>query len=137
MWNQKARRIRDLAAWKNTLVDRLDDAREELKAERGARAIIARNFHAADRALGHEGAKNRGLTIRLDRALRTIARLRADAANRDRLIADQQRQLDDLLGLNSPAVEAGATWQERRDDKRPMYRSPIDGTTPTGEAVAP
>lgn len=59
--------------------------------------------------------------IRLERALRACVRYRAELASQTRLVRDQQRQLDQLLGLDAPAVVAGANWQQRRHDKRKEY----------------
>lgn len=40
-------------------------------------------------------------------------------AAKDRRIELLQGQLDELLGLNNPAVAAGSNWQARREDKIP------------------
>lgn len=126
MWSQKSREIRRLLARKEALVDHLEDARDALKSERGARAIIARNFSVACEVMHR-------YSTRLDRALRACARYRSELADAQRLIRDQQRQLDDLLGLNEVGVEMGLTWQSRRADKRPTYRSTTETTAPTRE----
>lgn len=39
------------------------------------------------------------------------------AAHLERQVTRLQARLDDATGLNHPAVEAGALWQQRRDDK--------------------
>ncbi|MFE2384455.1 hypothetical protein [Streptomyces misionensis] len=61
---------------------------------------------------------NLAVARRLTRALRACARYRAAlAAERHR--ADRlQERLDDALGLNTPAVAAGAMWRDRRTDKK-------------------
>lgn len=130
MWSQKSREIRRLRARKEALADHLEDARNALKSERGARSIIARNFSVAHEAL-------RRYSTRLNRALRGCARYRAELAAAQRLIRDQQRQLDDLLGLNDIGIEMGLTWQERRADKRPTYRPTADATPPTVNVATP
>lgn len=65
---------------------------------------------------------------RLERLVRACARYRAELAEqrashlaalarRDRRIEQLQGQLDDVLGMNSDQVMAGAHWQQRRSDK--------------------
>lgn len=59
--------------------------------------------------------------MRLERALRACVGYRRELASQARLIRDQQRQLDQLLGMDNPKVLAGAAWQQRRPDKRKEY----------------
>ncbi|THA56138.1 hypothetical protein [Streptomyces sp. A1136] len=87
-------------------------------------------YVAARRA---ENRKAAPAVARRERLVRACASYRAElAANRltiarkDRRIAQLQGQLDDLLGLNSEQVQAGARWQQRRPDKpyTPVSDSP-------------
>lgn len=48
----------------------------------------------------------------------TTEQLRKELTSSQRLVRNQQAQLDELLGLNAPGVVAGAQWQDRRVDKR-------------------
>jgi len=64
-----------------------------------------------------DGPKPRKGT-RLGRALIACAVYRQQIAADARLIREQQRRLDDALGLNSPDVLAGINWQATREDKR-------------------
>jgi hypothetical protein len=60
---------------------------------------------------------NLAVARRLTRALRACARYRA-AATAEKQRADHlQARFDDLLGLNDPAITAGETWQDRREQK--------------------
>ncbi|MCX4540464.1 hypothetical protein [Streptomyces sp. NBC_01565] len=54
---------------------------------------------------------------RLHRALRACARYRRDEAALARHAVALQQRLDHAVGLDSPALDAGARWQERRLDK--------------------
>jgi hypothetical protein len=60
---------------------------------------------------------NLAVARRLTRALRACARYRAALAAETRRADRLQRRLDDLLGLNTPAITLGETWQDRRDQK--------------------
>lgn len=57
------------------------------------------------------------LEARLKRALRAAVRYRSDLREEKRRADTAQNSLDVFLGLDSPAVAAGATWQERREQK--------------------
>lgn len=60
------------------------------------------------------------LTSRRQRVIARKAAARILAAwSREKKRADRlQQRLDDACGLNYPSVEAGAGWQQRREDKR-------------------
>lgn len=79
----------DLRARIARLVEQLDDAREENATLVAGAEIVSRQLDDA----------------------------RSNLAAHDRMIRAQQDKLDDLLGLNDPAVLAGAGWQECRPDK--------------------
>lgn len=55
---------------------------------------------------------------RLTRALRACARYRAALTAETRRADRLQQRLDDALGLNTHAITTGATWQNRRTDKK-------------------
>lgn len=54
---------------------------------------------------------------RLHRALRACARYRDNEAKLARHAARLQERLDHAVGLDSPALDEGALWQDRRHDK--------------------
>jgi hypothetical protein len=66
-------------------------------------------------------ARGTATALRLERALRAVVKLRAELAAQSRLVRAQQQRLDQLLGLDTPPVLAGANWQQRRPDKRKEY----------------
>jgi len=57
------------------------------------------------------------LSARLDRMVRATARYRAALAAETRRADRLQARLDNALGLDHPAIDAGAQWQDRRTDK--------------------
>lgn len=65
----------------------------------------------------HIAAQYVGLDNRLTRTVKACARYRAELAIRNRRIRHLEQRLDNLLGLDTPEIEAGARWQERRPDK--------------------
>ncbi|WP_225825661.1 hypothetical protein [Streptomyces naphthomycinicus] len=60
---------------------------------------------------------NLAVARRLTRALRACARYRKALAAEQRRADQLQRRLDDDLGLNTPAIAVGETWQDRREQK--------------------
>lgn len=52
-------------------------------------------------------------------AVTDLVEARRLLAAKDHRIQLLQDQLDELLGLNSPDIAAGANWQDRREDKTP------------------
>lgn len=93
-----------------TYAENARGAREVQRAALGNAARIAEKFVDLD------GSVN-GLEKRLDRALRACVGYRATIRKRDNRIAALEARLDDLLGLNQPAIRDGVLWQERRTDK--------------------
>ncbi|MBW5420232.1 hypothetical protein GKQ77_01435 [Streptomyces sp. BG9H] len=129
MWGLKIRRRRD---W---LVDELhartqraeaerDAAQKEAAAERaaairtaGRNTILTEQIEGLTAAEAAHDADIEGMADRIDRLARACARYRVALAAETRRADQLQARLDDALGLTSPAVEAGASWQERRPDK--------------------
>ncbi|NUQ95342.1 MAG: hypothetical protein HOY79_01830 [Streptomyces sp.] len=62
-------------------------------------------------------AQARQSADRIARLQKAVARARAEAAEERYGHRAVQRQLDDALGPNDPAITEGARWQERRHDK--------------------
>ncbi|MFF8656769.1 hypothetical protein [Streptomyces huasconensis] len=126
MWGIKTRRIAELEARVQQLVEERD----------AAKATAALNLAAAVRTAGRNTVlteRNEQLAAterrhdadmevqadRIERLLRGCIRYRAALATAARDTARLQSRLDDALGLTSPAVEAGADWQKRRKDAIP------------------
>jgi hypothetical protein len=72
----------------------------------------------------------RKAAARIARLQKAVADGRAEAAAERRRADGVQRQLDDALGLNQPAVAAGSGWQDRRET-RMKYDPPT--AKPTAE----
>lgn len=101
----------------------------ELVARVDAYAEAARESHRVERAaLDNSGRIAEKFTAlddsaialedRLARVLRACLGYRAELARRGRRIRHLEARLDNLLGLDAPAVAAGAQWQDRRPDIR-------------------
>ncbi|WP_328902323.1 hypothetical protein OHR86_22550 [Streptomyces sp. NBC_00441] len=54
---------------------------------------------------------------RLTRALRACARYRAENARMRRQVAQLHAAYDNAVGLDSPALDMGVHWQQRRSDR--------------------
>jgi hypothetical protein len=109
-WPFVTRRLRDaeIAELRQRVLD--TEARHD-DAEGERRVLAARNavLHAANLRLQ---GRNTELARRLDDSTDV-----AHMAGLERRIEHLEQQLDDALGLNDPAVRAGAAWQSRRMDK--------------------
>jgi hypothetical protein len=120
MWIVTRRRYEEDLAAAKAEANRLRDERDEALTERRA-------FHAAattgaeqvidvsivnDRLTRNLARSRRQRVIARKAAARILAAWAAEKKRADRL----QQRLDDAVGLNDPAVEAGARWQERRHD---------------------
>lgn len=68
------------------------------------------------RMLAEATSENRRLKSRTDELDAAVATLTEANRRAERDAARLQARLDDALGLTSPAVEAGADWQKRRQD---------------------
>jgi predicted nucleic acid-binding Zn-ribbon protein len=55
---------------------------------------------------------------RLAQQARVIADLRAELDRANRRADRLQQQYDSAVGLDSPALDDGARWQQRREDKK-------------------
>lgn len=96
------------------LAQDIDDRDERLMRQA---AVITELRAQLAEAQGADGPKPRKGT-RLGRALTACAAYRQQIAADARLISQQQRRLDDALGLNDTDVLAGINWQATRQDKR-------------------
>ena len=113
-YDAMAARIERLAAER-------DEARAEITACRSTTVNTCQRYTDAEDALVRarlarlsEAAAFRRRVVRL---IRACARYRQELAKRDRRIARLQGRLDDATGLLSPALDEGARWQQRREDK--------------------
>ena len=113
-----------------SLLARIDTAKATADAALGNQQRMAADLDEREQRLLQQAAVIRdlrarldgrpsvtGTALRLERAIRACAGYRAELANQSRLIRNQQRQLDQLHGLNTPPVLAGAHWQQPRSDK--------------------
>ncbi|MFJ9029765.1 hypothetical protein ACIRQP_14775 [Streptomyces sp. NPDC102274] len=96
-------RLADMRARIEQLAEQRDEARTDARRAFGASARLA------------------GGTLELDEQVADL-RSRLTAAQQD-LTAEKRRadrlqqRLDDAVGINGPAVDSGAMWQQRRADK--------------------
>jgi hypothetical protein len=105
------------------VVDERDAARQEAAESSDSviqlAASAARAGQDAERAralVGQVRSSGR-LARRLGRAIRACARYRADAMVLRHQLAVARAQYDHAVGLDSPALDDGARWQERRTDR--------------------
>lgn len=103
------------------VLEQRDDARREARAALAASHLAAGQFTNSDDALHRSRlARLRDAVAhrqRIERLARTVVRLRqaltAETRRADRL----QARLDNAVGLDDPALDLGAHWQQRRSDK--------------------
>ncbi|MEU8723563.1 hypothetical protein [Streptomyces antimycoticus] len=126
MWHPWKRRIADLEAREQRLIDDLDDARRERDTERFNNGIITRQFCEADAANKRLHGRNVHLTEqlgkareaandgaldemgrRLDRALHACARYRAEAAEDRAAAMTAHQRMKDALDAADRARVAG------------------------------
>lgn len=84
------------------------------RSEQGRRNLRGLLEHLRD--TGSQGVL-RTTHNRLARALRGCARYRAEAAALRRELATARAAYDHAVGLDSPALDMGVHWQQRRSDR--------------------
>ncbi|MFE1362604.1 hypothetical protein [Streptomyces harbinensis] len=99
-------------------------ARRDLAAALEEIAALRRALAEAGRAIADRDERLNILTRQHADASDRIVRQATELCDLRRQLTATQRQLDDATGMDSPAVEAGARWQERRAD-RPAVPQPI------------
>ncbi|MFD6421068.1 hypothetical protein [Streptomyces sp. NPDC060198] len=128
MFGQKSQRIAELEALAARRAERITelegDARglryssrhhAELADRLGQRALMTTGAHARTvLALGR-------VSVRLHRVIRAVARERAENTGLRARLVTLQAAYDNAVGLDRPALDAGADWQSRRADKRAEY----------------
>lgn len=111
------------------VLEQRDTARREHRAARTTTRIAAGQFTNTDDALGRARlARIRDAVrygARIDRLIRAVAALRTENAQLRRQVTAARAAYDNAVGLDSPALDEGAHWQERRSDKpRPTAVTP-------------
>ncbi|WP_432051216.1 hypothetical protein [Streptomyces xiamenensis] len=96
------------------------DLRAALEEIRQLRAALAE----AGRAIAARDERLNILTRQFAEASARIIRQETELCDARTELAATQRQLDAALGMDDPAVEAGARWQSRRTDL-PTVPQPI------------
>lgn len=118
MFGSKNRRIADLQARVQQLIEERDEAREDAADFKSAAVRTAgRNTVLAKAEAAHDADLDH-MADRIDRVLRACARYRAAHAAERRRADRLQHRLDDALGLNHPAITDGRNWQHTRQDKQ-------------------
>lgn len=110
-----------LAADYERIREQRDEAQYTVRAMQSATRTAAGQFTAADDELLRvrlaKLADAIRYTGRIARLVRIVARLRAEVAAADRRTAQVQAAYDNAVGLDAPALDHGAQWQSRREDK--------------------
>ncbi|MGA5424565.1 hypothetical protein [Streptomyces lavendulocolor] len=110
-----------MAAEVERLAAERDQALAENAACRSTTVDTCRRYADADSALTRARfARLKDAALyrrRITRLVRACGRYRAEMARLERSVTRLQARLDDATGLLSPAVDAGAAWQQRRQDK--------------------
>lgn len=105
------------------VVEERDEAREDARSASDSVIQLAaragRDAAPTARALLGQVQASRRIARRLMRALRACARYRAEAAVLRRQLATVA--YDNAVELDRPALDLGAGWQQRRED-RPVVR---------------
>ncbi|MFJ8145996.1 hypothetical protein ACIQ6R_13080 [Streptomyces sp. NPDC096048] len=132
MWFITRRRhnaeITALRSYTDALRERCKTAEENERAERAARRTITRQHAELDAANRRLAGRNEELGKRISALSESDPEYAADLEKQlaeEKQRADRlQARLDDALGLNDGAVEAGRHWQHRRSDRGPKEVTP-------------
>ncbi|MFF9639421.1 hypothetical protein ACF1D2_33180 [Streptomyces bacillaris] len=115
------RKYRELAADYERVREQRDDARRSERAALTALRTAAGEFTTTDDTLNRirlaRLADAIRFTTRIHRLVRVVARLRTDVAAAERQTARALAAYDNAVGLDAPALDHGAAWQSRREDK--------------------
>lgn len=110
-----------LAADYERVREQRDEAQRQVRAMQTATRTAAGQFTAADDELLRVRLARLAdairFTTRINRLVRVVARLRTDVAAAERRAARVQAAYDNAVGLDAPALDHGAAWQSRREDK--------------------
>lgn len=115
------RKYNALAADYQRVLEQRDAARRQARAALASTHLAASQFTDTDDALGRTRlARLRDAVAyrrRIERLARSIARLRSALTAETRRADRLQAAYDAAVGLDSPALDLGAQWQQRRTDK--------------------
>lgn len=101
------------------------ERRRDLRAAQEDNADLRAALAEAGRAIADRDERLNILTRQHSEASARIIRQETELCDARRELAATQRQLDDATGMDAPAVEAGAQWQDRRTDL-PTVPQPIN-----------
>jgi hypothetical protein len=103
------------------VLEQRDEARRDARAALAASHLAAGQFTDTDEALDRVRlAKIRDAVTyrrRITRLLRTVAAYRSALTAETRRADRLQKAYDSAVGLDAPALDLGAQWQQRRTDK--------------------
>ncbi|MEU3976857.1 hypothetical protein [Streptomyces bacillaris] len=115
------RKYRELLADYERVREQRDDARRGERAALTALRTAAGEFTTTDDTLNRARLARLAdairFTTRINRLVRTVARLRTDVAAAERRVARVQAAYDNAVGLDEPSLDHGANWQSRREDR--------------------
>ncbi|MFJ9573604.1 hypothetical protein [Streptomyces bacillaris] len=115
------RKYRELLAAYERVREQRDEAQRQVRALQTATRTAAGQFTAADDTLNRVRLARLAdairFTTRINRLVHAVARLRTDVAAAERRVARLQAAYDNAVGLDAPALDHGAAWQSRREDK--------------------
>ncbi|MFB8101318.1 hypothetical protein ACFC3O_00525 [Streptomyces sp. NPDC056007] len=110
-----------LAADYERVREQRDEAERTVRAMRSTARTAAGQFTAADDTLNRVRLARLADAIRytgrVERLVRIVARLRTELAAAERRVVRLQAAYDNAVGLDAPALDHGAAWQSRREDK--------------------
>lgn len=114
-------RYRALAADYERVLEQRDEALRQARTHLTTTRTAAGQYTTADAALERTRlARIRDAVrygARIDRLARAVARLRVEVAAEVRRADRLQAAYDHAVGLDTPALDLGAQWQQRRTDK--------------------
>lgn len=103
------------------VLEQRDDARREARAALSGLHLAAGQFTDTDDALGLARLARITDAVayrrRITRLIRTVATYRAALTTETRRGDRLQAAYDQAVGLDDPALDDGAQWQQRRTDK--------------------
>lgn len=103
------------------VLEQRDDARRQVRAALAATHLAAGQYTDTDAALDRARLARLsdavGYRRRITRLVRTVARYRSALTAETRRANRLQQAYDNAVGLDAPALDLGAQWQQRREDK--------------------
>ncbi|MGA6873065.1 hypothetical protein ACO8D0_14325 [Streptomyces pratensis] len=103
------------------VLEQRNEAEQQARAARVSMKLAAGQFTDTDDALGQARLARIsdavGYRRRITRLIRTIARYRTALTTETRRADRLQKAYDHAVGLDTPALDLGAKWQQTRTDK--------------------